>query len=283
MSIFDTLSIDMDLKVNVDNFLCYYMFHPLAENLSAVDRLIVTISTAVLGVMTLGLVHLACRLFLYDRHVSDLTRTAPLPLVPYGQESPPPKELVVVVITKELQTAFVEEIQEQPTEDTHKEVLLPVPHPLADNRLVVQIILPPQEQGVVVPESLLQKAQQMFQSYLFEEESGLSMNAYFGLSCTGMALFAPEAFALGALASGGYSFYRNSWPSLKQGEKAVTVIPTTAAIVGAVGAAVQWSSAGKAGGIIGRLIVKMLPVIGGGCAGRTFLKIQAYVKGRFSI
>lgn len=68
----------MQTELNITNFFTYYMFHPNDETLQETDRKTAKIATAILGVFTVGLVHLICRAFFYDREVKANVQNPPV-------------------------------------------------------------------------------------------------------------------------------------------------------------------------------------------------------------
>jgi len=73
-------------SLTFENFTKYYIFNPCSETLSATDQTIATIVTAILAVLTLGLSHIACALFFYDRNFVRLAPPPPLPPLPPREE-----------------------------------------------------------------------------------------------------------------------------------------------------------------------------------------------------
>lgn len=60
------------MKLNSTNLFQYYLFHPRSQNLNGKDKRIATAITLLLGVCTIGITHLFCRIFLYH----DLSKKA---------------------------------------------------------------------------------------------------------------------------------------------------------------------------------------------------------------
>ncbi|CRX37930.1 hypothetical protein [Estrella lausannensis] len=60
------------MALNPVNFFKYYAFHPDDQGLSKEDHLKALIGTIALGVLTLGIVHLICRLFFYDKTIAHI-------------------------------------------------------------------------------------------------------------------------------------------------------------------------------------------------------------------
>src|ERR1700733_3291057 len=58
-------------ELTISNF-GYYAFHPFSEELSSVDQKIALLGTILLG-LTLGMGHLICRLFFYNRKIENIT------------------------------------------------------------------------------------------------------------------------------------------------------------------------------------------------------------------
>ncbi|HEY4832311.1 MAG TPA: hypothetical protein VIH61_07115, partial [Waddliaceae bacterium] len=55
------------MGLSVNNFFHYYIFHWNARGLTEKERSIAKITSIVLGIFTLGLAHLICRMALYNR------------------------------------------------------------------------------------------------------------------------------------------------------------------------------------------------------------------------
>lgn len=63
------MSVDSNYKLNASNFFHYYLFNPLSKNLNKCDRIKALIGTICLG-FSLGVGHVVCRLFFYDKKVT---------------------------------------------------------------------------------------------------------------------------------------------------------------------------------------------------------------------
>jgi len=238
--------------LSVESFFSRYMFHPFSEELSITDRVIATIFSAAVAILSLGIVHGVCFVAFYDRQFSILSveeqeeeALAPMDSLEIGSTDP---------IGEQEEAAFV-----------------PVALP---NTSVRELF------SGAFTTFLSQPARELAQFLSQDDPYTPSPEISFTLACCTMTFLVPETVVLGALATVGYEYYRNRQISVIEEGKIVTVFPTTMAITGAVAASLQWTIVGKKAGLIGRCVFKTLPFIATVCVIPAFKRVYVFVKNR---